>query len=218
MWNEEISGAVYPTRKEFMLACAKVLREEVESLKTAGVEHIQIDEPRLLLVDAEHRERVGITNIDREIETCVGMINEVVKAVGDTSTSVHMCHAHFGRERYADGGYEPIIDALGHINVDRFAMEFAAPESHGVDVLARFPEHKILGLGVIDQVDTNVETTDLVMDRVEQAIKHVPVDRITLNPDCGFSPGAQNPMDIDEAFLKLSAMSAAAVELRRRHG
>ena len=120
--------------------------------------------------------------------------------------------------RYADGGYEPIIDALSEINVDRFAMEFAAPESHGIDVLARFPENKILGLGVIDQVDTNVETPEIVIDRVEAALEHVRVDRLTLNPDCGFSPGAQNPMDIDEAFLKLSAMSAAADVLRQRHG
>jgi methionine synthase II (cobalamin-independent) len=49
-------------------------------------------------------------------------------------------------------------------------------------------------------------------------LKYVPVDRLTLNPDCGFAPSAQNPMDIDEAFLKLSAMSDAAELLRKRHG
>lgn len=218
MWREDVSSAAYSTRKEFMLACAEILREEVESLAAAGVDHIQIDEPwLLLLVDADHRERIGVTDIEKEIETCVSMINEVVRTAGDTPTSVHMCHAHFARERYADGGYEPIIDALADINVDRFAMEFAAPESHGVDVLARFPESKILGLGVIDQVDRNVETPEIVIERVEEALKYVPADRVTLNPDCGFSPGAQNPMDIDEAFLKLSAMSAAADELRQRH-
>ncbi|MDP6666562.1 MAG: cobalamin-independent methionine synthase II family protein [Dehalococcoidia bacterium] len=219
MWREDVSGAAYSTREEFMAASAEILREEVEGLVAAGVDHIQIDEPwLLLLVDPEHRARIGVRNIEKEIETCTGMINEVVKTVGDTPTSVHMCHAHFGRERYGDGGYEPIIDALADINVDRFAMEFAAPESHGVGVLARFPAGKVLGLGVIDQIDTNVETPEIVIERVEEALKHVPADRMTLNPDCGFSPGAQNPMDIDEAFLKLSAMSAAAMQLRKRHG
>jgi 5-methyltetrahydropteroyltriglutamate--homocysteine methyltransferase len=219
MWKEDVSGGAYSTREEFMVACAEILRNEVGKLADLGVDHIQIDEPwLLLLVDKEHRERMGITDIEHEIETCVGMINRVVKAAGDTPTSVHMCHAHFARKRYADGGYEPIIDALADINVDRFAMEFAAPESRGVDVLARFPESKVLGLGVIDQVDRNVETPEIVIDRVEEALKFVPADRITLNPDCGFSPGAQNPMDIDEAYLKLSAISDAAEELRKRHG
>jgi len=219
MWKEDVSGDAYATREEFMLACAEILKAEIESLKAAGIDHIQIDEPwLLLLVDPDHRERVGITDIDYEIETCTKMINDVVKDAGDIETSVHMCHAHFARERYADGGYEPIIDALAEINVDRFAMEFAAPESHGVDVLSRFPESKILGLGVIDQIDSNVETPEFVIARVEEALKHVPADRLTLNPDCGFSPGAQNPMDIDEAYLKLSALSAGAEELRKRHG
>jgi 5-methyltetrahydropteroyltriglutamate--homocysteine methyltransferase len=218
MWKEDISSGAYSTREEFMVACAEILSKEIENLVSAGVDHIQIDEPwLLLLVDAEHRERMGITDIEKEIESCVDMINEVAKAAGDTPTSVHMCHAHFARKRYADGGYEPIIDAFADINVDRFAMEFAAPESHGVDVLARFPKSKVLGLGVIDQVDQNVETPEVVIDRVEAALKYVPAERITLNPDCGFSPGAQNPMDIDEAYLKLSAISAAAEELRRRH-
>ena len=218
MWKADISSGAYATRAEFMVACAAILRNEVENLVSAGVDHIQIDEPwLLLLVDPEHRERVGITSIDDEIETCVGMINEVLATAGTTPTSVHMCHAHFARKRYADGGYEPIIDAFAEINVDRFAMEFTAPESHGVDVLKRFPANKTLGLGVIDQIDRNIETPQLVIERVEEALKHVPVDRLTLNPDCGFSPSAQNPMDIDEAYLKLGAMSAAAEELRRRH-
>ena len=219
MWKKDISSGAYARREDFMIACSKILRKEVENLVSAGVDHIQIDEPwLLLLVDEQHRERMGITDIEREIETCVGMINEVVKSAGDTPTSVHMCHAHFARERYADGGYEPIIDALADINVNRFAMEFAAPESHGVDALARFPKNKVLGLGVIDQIDQNVETPEVVIDRVEAALKYVPADRMTLNPDCGFSPSAQNPVDIDEAYLKLSAMSDAAEQLRKRHG
>ncbi len=219
MWREDVSSDAYSTREEFMVACAEILGKEIESLVSAGVDHIQVDEPwLLLLVDEEHRARIGVTDIEREIETCVGMINEVVRSAGDTPTSVHMCHAHFARRRYSDGGYEPIIDALADINVDRFAMEFAAPESHGVDVLARFPKNKVLGLGVIDQIDRNVETPEIVIDRVEEALRYVPADRMTLNPDCGFSPSAQNPMDIDEAYLKLSAMSAAADELRQRHG
>ena len=218
MWKDDVSGDAYATREEFMLACAEILRVEIDSLRAAGINHIQIDEPWLLLVDPDHSERVGITDIDYEIETCTKMINEVVKDAGDIETSVHICHVHFARERYADGGYEPIIDALVDINVDRFAMEFTAPESHGVDVLSRFPESKILGLGVIDQIDSNVETPEVVIARVEEALKHVPADRLTLNPDCGFSPRAQNPMDIDEAYLKLSALSAGAEELRKRHG
>ena len=43
-------------------------------------------------------------------------------------------------------------------------------------------------------------------------------ERITLHPDCGFAPSVQNPMDLDEAYLKLKAMCEAAARLRERHG
>ena len=46
---------------------------------------------------------------------------------------------------------------------------------------------------------------------------YVDKERITLNPDCGFSPSVQNPMDLDEAYLKLKSMCAAAELLRERH-
>ena len=51
-----------------------------------------------------------------------------------------------------------------------------------------------------------VETPEEVTDRVEGAMEFAHRERITLNPDCGFSPSSANPMDFDGAYLKLRAM------------
>jgi 5-methyltetrahydropteroyltriglutamate--homocysteine methyltransferase len=217
-WHAEISKSAYPTREEFMAACVPILQGELRLLAKAGVDHIQIDEPWLLmLVDPEHRKRIGATDVNREIDLCIRMVNAVAEAAGDVPTSMHLCHAHFNRRRFSEGGYGPIIEALGDINVSRFAMEFAAPQSHGVDALAKFPKDKILGLGVIDHCDSQVETPETVVARVEAALRYVPPERVTLNPDCGFSPSTQNPMNFDEAYLKLASMCRAAEVLRARH-
>ena len=48
-------------------------------------------------------------------------------------------------------------------------------------------------------------------------MRYVDKERITLHPDCGFSPSVQNPMDIDEAYLKLKAMCQAAKLLREKY-
>ncbi len=217
-WHSELSRSAYPTREDFMNACVPILQREVRALVEAGVDHIQIDEPWLLmLVDPEHRKRIGVNNMEKEIDLCIRMVNAVVEAVKDFPTSMHLCHAHFNRKRFSDGGYAPIIDALGAIKVTRFAMEFSAPQSHGVEVLARFPRNKVLGLGVIDHCDPKVEDPETVIGRVEAALRYLPPDRVTLNPDCGFSPSAQNPMNFDEAYLKLAAMCRGAEMLRTRH-
>ena len=48
-------------------------------------------------------------------------------------------------------------------------------------------------------------------------MQYLPAERITLNPDCGFAPSSVNPMDLDEAYLKLRAMCQGAEVLRDRY-
>jgi 5-methyltetrahydropteroyltriglutamate--homocysteine methyltransferase len=218
MWKEQFSRGAYPEREEFIAACIPIIRDEISKLAALGVSHVQLDEPWLLMMaDPAHRERVGAGELNEQIELCVNTMNETV-AGADISLSMHLCHGHFDRERATDTGYEPIIEALGNINVDRFAMEFTAPQSHGIQSLEQFPKDKMLGLGVIDHCDPRVETADDIVGRAKAAIEYVDADRLTLNPDCGFSPGAQNPMDLDEAYAKLRALAAGAAILRGDDG
>ena len=57
-----------------------------------------------------------------------------------------------------------------------------------------------------------------VIGRVEDAMQYVDKSRITLHLDCGFAPSVQNPMDLDEAYRKLSVMCQTAQFLREKHG
>ena len=134
--------------------------------------------------------------------------------------SVHFCHAHFNRQHGTKGPYDLIIGALGEMNVQRFAMELATPDAGGIGVLKEFPKDKTLGLGVIDHTDPHIETPEEVAARAEAAMEYVPKERLTLNPDCGFSPSSVNPMDFDEAYLQAERPQSrgppAAREVRGR--
>ena len=218
MWTQEQSASAYASREEFMEACVPILRRELQDLAAMGVDAVQLDDPWLaLLVDPEYRQRQGIDDVDREIELCVRCVNGVTQGLDNLFISLHLCHAHFDRRHATRGPYDLIIGALGRMSVRRFAMEFATPDAGGVGVLRDFPEDKILGLGVIDHTDPHVETPEEVAGRAEAAMEFVPKERITLNPDCGFSPSSVNPMDLDEAYLKLRAMCEGARLLRERH-
>ena len=219
MWSAEHSTSAYPTREEFMEACIPIIRKEIQDLAQLGVSAIQLDDPWLaLLVDPDYREREGVTDVEREIELCVRCVNGATEGLTEVNLSLHLCHAHFNRRHSTRGPYDLIIGALGRMNVQRFAMEFATPDAGGVGVLRDFPEDKVLGLGVIDHTDPHVETPEEVVARVEAAMAFVPKERITLNPDCGFSPSSTNPMDLDEAYLKLTAMCGGARLLCERYG
>jgi 5-methyltetrahydropteroyltriglutamate--homocysteine methyltransferase len=108
------------------------------------------------------------------------------------------------------------MPALGKIRVGTISLEYATPVAGGLASLARFPQQARLGLGCIDHCDRRVERPEEVVARVEGAMQYVEKERITLHPDCGFSPSVQNPMDLDEAYLKLKAMCEAARLLRAR--
>lgn len=219
MWSSEHSIDAYPTRASFMEASIPIINEELKRLTALGVDALQLDDPWLvLLVDPEYRMREGITDISAEIEMSIRGVNGAVQDVNHPFISVHLCHAHGNRKHSTRGPYDQIIGALSRMNVHRFAMEFATPDAGGIGVLARFPQDKILGLGVIDHTDQTIETPEIVVERVEAVIQHISADRITLNPDCGFAPSSINPMDLDEAYLKLKALCDGAEMLRARYG
>jgi 5-methyltetrahydropteroyltriglutamate--homocysteine methyltransferase len=224
MWSPEHSRSAYPTRDEFLAACVPIVREEIRRLVGLGVDGVQLDDPWLaLLVDPAYRERVGIADVDHEIELAIRGVNGATEGIWDRGASggailsVHLCHAHSNRRHSTRGPYDLIIGALGEMHVHRFAMEFATPDAEGIGVLARFPEDKLLGLGVIDHTDRHVETPEEVVRRAEAALAFVPRERLTLNTDCGFAPSSVNPMDLDEAYLKLQALCRGAALLRERY-
>ena len=61
-------------------------------------------------------------------------------------------------------------------------------------------------LGVVDPLDPEVETAEVVRDRVLLAARHLPLDRLGTTDDCGFSPFADDVSTAREtAFAKIRA-------------
>ena len=98
------------------------------------------------------------------------------------------------------------------------SLEYATPVAGGHESLKHFPADVRLGLGCVDHCERRVEPPEEIVERVEDAMRYVDKERITLHPDCGFSPSVQNPMDLDEAYLKLKSMCQAATILRQQYG
>ena len=217
MWHEEHSTRAYPTRESLMSDCVGILREEIGVLKEAKADTIQLDEPWLsAMVDPAFRQREGVSE-DRwqyERDLCADLINQTVVGFEDVEMGMHLCHAHFGHKHGTEGPYDMIMPALAKVRVDTISMEYATPVSGGMKLLAQFPDGPRLGLGCIDHCDPEVESPEAVVERVKEAMQYVDKERITLHPDCGFAPSVQNPIDLDEAYLKLKAMCQAAELLR----
>ena len=64
-------------------------------------------------------------------------------------------------------------------------------------------------VGVIDPIDPDVETPEVVRDRVLEAAEFIPIDRLGTTDDCGFSPfGDDTSTARETAFAKIAARVA----------
>ena len=217
LWEKEWSARAYPTRESFIDELVPILRSELLALRDTGVSIVQIDEPHLcVLVDPQIRSTFD--DAQYEMDLAAAKINEVVEGIQGIRLALHLCRRNWGRRGWgAEGGYEPIIETMKKINVDQYVMEFSIPAAGDVAILKELPDDKLIGLGCVDCRFETIDTPDQIVARVEEAIKHVEPERISLNPDCGFAPGLKVNIPLDEAYLKLKNEAEAARRLRDKY-
>jgi 5-methyltetrahydropteroyltriglutamate--homocysteine methyltransferase len=217
MWEPAHSRDAYPTREEFCEALIPVLRQELLAVRAVGVDVIQLDEPHLcVLVDPQVRARFA--DPDAEMTRAVDWINQIVEGVEGVTLAVHLCRRNWGRRGWgAEGGYEPLLDQLRRLKVELLLLEFSIPVAGDLAVLRQLPENVRIGLGCLDVRFAEIESAERVVERVEKALAHVSAERLILNPDCGFAPGKDHEVPLEEAYLKLRNLGLAARQLREKH-
>jgi len=220
MWDAAKSAKAYPKREDFVRDCVPILRREVELLRDEGVSIIQVDDPHLcLFVDPKVRRQYD--DAEWASDFAVDMDNQVVEGITGVEVAVHLCRRAGARARgEADhrGGYDPILKQLGRLKVGHITMEFTSPGAGDMSVFQQLPEHVQIGLGCVSCQPGQIDSADTIVSRVETALRYLPPDRITLNPDCGFAPGSAADVSLDEVYIKLKHEVAAARRLRDKYG
>ena len=183
------------SRRDLVLAMARVLNAEAHALAEQGATLLQIDEPFL----AGHTDQVGLA-VDAV---------DVVTAGVDVTWALHVCYGN----RYArpswEGHYDFLFPEVLRAGVDQLVLEFARKGDDDLALVERFGWPGGLGVGVVDVKSSAVESPDLIATRIRRALDHVPAEKLVINPDCGLRnlTGAV-------ARAKLSAMVAAAARVR----
>jgi 5-methyltetrahydropteroyltriglutamate--homocysteine methyltransferase len=224
-YSPEHSARAYPTREHFLRAVENILLEEAGDVLAAGADGIQFDDPMLgYFVDPKYRQQQSghwgtgqFTDVEAELRLGIDSVNRLAEPLRRRGAQVvlHVCRGNIERRSDAQGDFKAIWPALCRAEVDELALEFAMPQAGSVEVLADFPGRLRLGFGCLDVRSEEVESPETIANRVRQALRYVPAERLTLNPDCGFAPSGNNPIPLDEPYAKLKALAQAAAQLRR---
>ncbi|MGH2350463.1 MAG: cobalamin-independent methionine synthase II family protein [Chloroflexota bacterium] len=126
---------------------------------------------------------------------------------------LHLCFGNFqGRPRTARS-YRTLFPGILDAGCDQFVLEFAGREMSEVELWQEYAIDRELGAGVVDVKSFYPETAEQVAGRIRRLLEHVPVDKLWLNPDCGFNHSARWV-----AAAKLEALAAGARRVREELG
>jgi 5-methyltetrahydropteroyltriglutamate--homocysteine methyltransferase len=133
--------------------------------------------------------------------------NECLKAARrpDLTLGIHLCRGNNRSHWYAEGGYDAIAEKLFNtLTVDRFLLEYDDERSGTFEPLRFVPRGKTVVLGLLSSKNPQVETEEMLLRRIDEAAKYVPIENLALSPQCGFASTMEgNLLSEEEQWAKL---------------
>jgi 5-methyltetrahydropteroyltriglutamate--homocysteine methyltransferase len=81
-----------------------------------------------------------------------------------------------------------MFPALLGVRCDQFVFEYANREMAEIEMWRDVGVDREVACGVVDVKSFYMETPEDVAERVRRCLEHVPLDKLSLVPDCGFFP------------------------------
>jgi 5-methyltetrahydropteroyltriglutamate--homocysteine methyltransferase len=184
----------YQDEEALAMAFAAAVNEEMKDLRKAGADVIQLDEP-WLQARPDRAARYGVKAINRALQGVPG------------TTVVHLCFGYAAAVSSKPSGYS-FLPQLADTAAVQISIEAAQPR---LDLaVLRELKNKTVMLGVIDLGTEQVETSQIVAERIRAGLKVVPAEQLVLAPDCGMKY-----LTREAAFGKLRALAEGAAIVRR---
>jgi 5-methyltetrahydropteroyltriglutamate--homocysteine methyltransferase len=215
-----ISREAYPDLKEFWADAAAAYRAAIAAFAAAGCTYLQLDDVAFAyLCDPKIRENCR-KNGDDPAQLPRTYADTITRAVQERpagmTIAMHTCRGNFKSAWVAEGGYEPVAEAMFSSGVDAFFMEFDTGRAGGFEPLRYVPKGKKVVLGLVSSKTPELESKDFLKKRIEEAARHVALEDLCLSPQCGFSSTHHgNNLTMDEQWRKLERVIEVAQEVWR---
>jgi 5-methyltetrahydropteroyltriglutamate--homocysteine methyltransferase len=195
--SQQAQNDFYPSDEACAMDYAVAVNEEIRDLFAAGADIVQIDEP-YMQARPEKARQYGLKALNRALEGIDGM------------TAVHICFGYAAIIHERPSGYS-FLPEFAQCSCKQLSIE-TAQSNLDCSVLTQLPNKKIM-VGCVDLSTNEIETPQLIVERVKNALKYIKPENAILAPDCGMK---YLPRDVADG--KLRAMAQAARILRAEFG
>jgi 5-methyltetrahydropteroyltriglutamate--homocysteine methyltransferase len=210
-----LQNSHYKNRETYLAALADVMRQEYETIVSAGLD-LQLDCPDLAL--SRHMLFNDLTDDEfvKVAESHVAALNHALQNIPEEKVRVHICWGNYEGPHCCDIGMNKVFSTLMSAKAKYLLFETSNPRhAHEWTVFrdrkSEIPENKVLVPGVVDTTTNFVEHPELVAQRIDRFVEIVGLDRVIAGSDCGFGTFAgYGAVDPDIAYAKLKSLSAGS--------
>jgi Methionine synthase II (cobalamin-independent) len=190
-WSAERSRSAYPTLERFLADVVDIVCDEVAELVRLGATYIQLDAPHYtLLLEPSARafyESQG-WGLERYLQRGIEMDNTVIGNFPGVTFGFHLCRGNQGSRWLVAGGYDLIAKPIfERIRAQRLLLEYDDPRSGSFEPLRHVPNDKRIVLGLVTTKSPRLEPVHELIARIHEASRFVPLERLAISPQCGFS-------------------------------
>ena len=218
-FNRGCTEKHYPNEQELVNDIEAAYGKVIDDLYAAGCRNLQLDDCTWgMFADKIGHTLYGTTREGIvEFQKAHKDINNkvIANAPKDMIINTHVCRGNFHSTYASEGAYDSVADILfGEENVNAYFLEFDDERSGGFAPLAKVSGEKKVVLGLITTKSPVLEDKQLVIDRIHDAAKYIPLERLYLSPQCGFaSCEIGNKLTEEEQWAKLRLVKEVAEEV-----
>ena len=215
-FNRGCTEKHYPNEQELVNDIVAAYGKVIDDLYAAGCRNLQLDDCTWgMFADKIGHILYGTTREGIvEFQKAHKDINDkvIANAPKDMIINTHVCRGNFHSTYASEGAYDSVADILfGEENVNAYFLEFDDERSGGFAPLAKVSGEKKVVLGLITTKSPVLEDKQLVIDRIHDAAKYIPLERLYLSPQCGFaSCEIGNKLTEEEQWAKLRLVKEVA--------
>ena len=206
----------YDTQEEVAKDIAEGYREFIKEVYAAGCRNLQLDDCSWgMVVDPAACKLFGVTpkGLEKIKEQLLEINNSALEGKPeDLIVNTHVCRGNFHSTYASSGAYDSVAATLfAKENVNAYYLEFDDERSGGFEPLKYVEGDKKVVLGLVTTKSPKLEDAQAVIDRIHEAAKYVPLDRLYLSPQCGFaSCEIGNKLTEEEQWAKLALVKEIA--------
>lgn len=214
-WSREKSSNAYPTLDAFLTDVTAILKDEVDELVRCGATYIQLDAPHYpLLLDSRYREFYESLgwNTGKWLQAGIEMDNTVIGNHPGVTFGFHLCRGNQGSRWLVEGAYDLIAAPIfKSTRAQRLLLEYDDTRSGSFEPLKEVPEDKMVVLGLLTTKSPRKESVKDLSQRIREASRIIPMDRLSVSPQCGFGTSViGNALSFEDQKRKLETLVATA--------